>query len=347
MNNRFKIINYFNKLNTKPKKKDIEHIIKKFKITVPKNKTTVIDKYNMIKRKYKIKKNELFNEITVAELKKKLKKYNINNIGNKRKMFSLYEKKLNKLPINNINSAYYTNIGRRDYQEDRISIYDNSYYYVSCVFDGHAGNKCSTFLKQNFYKTFMKNLRNKKNPMGALYITYFELDKKFLDSVYGNDGSTANVLFCDKAKQMCYLANTGDSRAILCRHNGTVKPISKDHKPNDPKERTRIEGKGGFVRDNRTNGNLAMSRAFGDKNLKNVLTVEPDISYFSMRNVKYVLQASDGLFDVMSNNEVCNFVSVRLNKNIRLDQICKELVLYAIEKRGSWDNTSVVITLLD
>ena len=347
MNNRDKIINYFNKLKSKPKKKDVDYIIKKYKIQIPKNKNTVNNKYIIIKKKYKINKFDLLNEVTVSELKKKLKKYNINNIGNKKKMFSLYKKKINIPNNTNISSAYYTNIGRRDYQEDRISIYDNSFYYVSCIFDGHAGNKCSTFLKQNLYKTFIKNLKNKKNPMGAMYLTFFELDKKFLENIYGNDGSTANVLFCDKANQICYLANTGDSRAILCRNNGVVKAISKDHKPNDLKERMRIEKKGGFVRDNRTNGNLAMSRAFGDKNLKDVLTVEPDISYFPMRNVKYILQASDGLFDVMSNNEVCNFVNIRLNKNIRLDNISKELVMYAIQTRGSYDNTSVIITLLN
>ena len=346
MNDRFKIINYLNKLKSKPKKNDIDFLIKKFKISIPKNKNKKTEKYDFIKKKYKIKKVELFNEITISMLRKKLQKYNINNIGNKKKMWLLYRKQLDKLPQSDITSAYYSNIGRRDYQEDRISIYNNSFYYISGVFDGHAGNKCSTYLKKNFYKIFMKNLRLKKNPMGALYLTFFELDENFLNNVNSNDGSTANILFCNKSTKMCYLANTGDSRAILCRNNGVVKQISKDHKPDDVKERRKIEGKGGFVRDGRTNGNLAMSRAFGDKYLKKVITVEPEISYFPMRNIKYVLQASDGLFDVMTNTEICNFINTRLNKNIRLEQICKQLVLYAIQIKGSYDNTSVVLTLI-
>ena len=73
-------------------------------------------------------------------------------------------------------------------------------------------------------------------------------------------------------------ANVGDSRAVLCR-NSTGWELSKDHKPNDPRERDRIERSGGQViwcgeTDDygipiehrgvyRVNGNLALARAVG------------------------------------------------------------------------------------
>lgn len=44
--------------------------------------------------------------------------------------------------------------------------------------------------------------------------------------------------------------------------------MSYDHKPEDLKERERIEAGGGFVSENRVNGNLNLSRAFGDFNFK-------------------------------------------------------------------------------
>lgn len=62
---------------------------------------------------------------------------------------------------------------------------------------------------------------------------------------------------------------TGDSRALLLRPNGTYSILTKDHKPNDPSELSRILKAGGFVtrarKTFRVNGSLALSRAFGDR----------------------------------------------------------------------------------
>ena len=63
------------------------------------------------------------------------------------------------------------------------------------------------------------------------------------------------------------------------------------------------------------------------------------------RNIKFILQASDGLFDVMSNREVCNFVNSRLKRKVQLNEIAKQLVLHAINNRKTLDNTSVTISI--
>ena len=44
--------------------------------------------------------------------------------------------------------------------------------------------------------------------------------------------------------------------------------FSEDHKPENPDENRRIYENGGFVRYRRVNGNLALSRAFGDFDFK-------------------------------------------------------------------------------
>ena len=65
-----------------------------------------------------------------------------------------------------------------------------------------------------------------------------------------------------------YCANSGDSRSVLARvsESGALEAValSEDHKPENTAEKTRIETAGGFVKDNRVNGNLALSRALGD-----------------------------------------------------------------------------------
>lgn len=45
-----------------------------------------------------------------------------------------------------------------------------------------------------------------------------------------------------------YVANAGDSRAVLCRRNIAV-PLSTDHKPASELERDRIQKAGGFISD--------------------------------------------------------------------------------------------------
>jgi protein phosphatase 2C family protein 2/3 len=47
---------------------------------------------------------------------------------------------------------------------------------------------------------------------------------------------------------MCYIANVGDSRAILSKSNGKVsQAITTDHKPNEESEEKRIIENGGKV----------------------------------------------------------------------------------------------------
>ena len=57
-------------------------------------------------------------------------------------------------------------------------------------------------------------------------------------------GCTACV--CSITELQVIVANAGDSRAVLCR-NGRAIALSEDHKPNDPREKRRIEAAGGWV----------------------------------------------------------------------------------------------------
>lgn len=52
------------------------------------------------------------------------------------------------------------------------------------------------------------------------------------------------------------------------RKKGEVVPLSFDHKPENEKEKERIEKAGGFVQMGRTNGTISLSRALGDFDFK-------------------------------------------------------------------------------
>jgi len=70
--------------------------------------------------------------------------------------------------------------------------------------------------------------------------------KRNLVSVRDRSGSCAIILLVTESK--VYVANVGDSRAIISKNHGEEpSDISRDHKPGDPLEQQRIIAGGGKV----------------------------------------------------------------------------------------------------
>ncbi|KAL0033360.1 hypothetical protein WJX77_005531 [Trebouxia sp. C0004] len=136
-----------------------------------------------------------------------------------------------------------------------------------------------------------------------------------------------------------YVANAGDSRAVLCR-GGQAFALSEDHKPGQEGERSRIMAAGGFLSNiggvTRVNGNLNLSRAIGDLKYKTnsglpaneqIITAEPDVKHVMLTgNDPFFLLACDGVWDVMTNQQACDFVSQRLQQDRDLKTISSELL---------------------
>lgn len=150
--------------------------------------------------------------------------------------------------------------------------------------------------------------------------------------------------------QKLWIANVGDSRAVLSRKGSAIQ-MSIDHEPNT--ERRIIENKGGFVSNlpgllinlnfkivsefilssslvaaaisgdvARVNGQLAVSRAFGDRNLKSHLRSDPDVQPDDIdQDTELLILASDGLWKVSkTSNKLFFFLySPSLNLNLFLN----------------------------
>lgn len=105
------------------------------------------------------------------------------------------------------------------------------------------------------------------NKLTIVSIEDLNNDEKMRELAQRLGGCTAvTVLLRRDEEHKCYeviCANIGDSRAIL-DNGGEVIALSRDHKPNLPEEKARIEAAGGYVAYERVDGNLALSRAFGD-----------------------------------------------------------------------------------
>mmetsp|Transcript_13274 Transcript_13274/g.21656 ORF Transcript_13274/g.21656 Transcript_13274/m.21656 type:complete len:421 (-) Transcript_13274:1592-2854(-) len=124
-----------------------------------------------------------------------------------------------------------------------------------------------------------------------------------------------------------YVANAGDSRGVMCRKGLSV-ALSTDHKPTNETELTRIQQAGGYVNEvGRVNGNLNLSRSIGDLKYKvdsklppekQIITAQPDVEIFTLTpEDEYFVLACDGVFDVLSNEQLVHFINERLWKGVR------------------------------
>eukprot|EP00930_Biecheleria_cincta_P014624 TRINITY_DN12507_c0_g1_i1.p1 TRINITY_DN12507_c0_g1~~TRINITY_DN12507_c0_g1_i1.p1 ORF type:complete len:466 (-),score=75.61 TRINITY_DN12507_c0_g1_i1:60-1457(-) len=172
-----------------------------------------------------------------------------------------------------------------------------------------------------------KELQSLTNPP-TKQLSGVSLPSKTVD-VHGV-GCTACV--CCITEHQLVTANAGDSRAVLCR-NGKAIALSEDHKPNDPRERKRIEAAGGYIEccgpgQFRVNGNLNLSRALGDLDYKRdtrrppeeqIISATPDVTFFDrdMDADEFVVVCCDGVWDVKTNQQVVDFLRERFTRDGR------------------------------
>ncbi|KAL4420687.1 hypothetical protein ABPG75_010343 [Micractinium tetrahymenae] len=164
-------------------------------------------------------------------------------------------------------------------------------------------------------------------------------------------GTTAVVALV--GSRMIYVANCGDSRAVLCRSGGAL-PLTDDHKAAREDETARVEAAGGqilFWNGVRVMGLLAVSRAIGDHSLRPYVIAEPEVTIVARHPSDEVLvMASDGLWDVMSNQEAVTLAKKCLGRarsrgstRQSAARVAATVLTRAAVDRGSRDNVTVVI----
>lgn len=212
-------------------------------------------------------------------------------------------------------------------------------YSLIGVFDGHAGSSTAKFAAANLRSILQSTTEwaifaAASNPAAtidtlglALIKAFVEMDSQLRarpEVVEGRDMSGSTAIVAVLTPMHIVVANLGDSRCVL-RSGGKAISMSEDHKPECPEEAARISQAGGFVADNRVNGELAMSRALGDfrykdrtdlHHTKQKVICVPDIAVHERTGAdELLLLACDGVFDVMSNSEAVEY----LHKVISVD----------------------------
>lgn len=214
------------------------------------------------------------------------------------------------------------------------------------IFDGHGGSECSNYLKKNITKYFQfteEDLSDIEKLKKSITSSCIVINQVFFSAFPDNyDGSCALMSFIFKINKRYHLlvANVGDSMGIVLKEteNGKLdySVLNKLHKPCDPQEKAILEKSGFVVINNRFLG-LAVSRAFGDRDLAEVgLPCKPEFRNYEITNkFRYMVLASDGLWDVVTEDKVLELIN-QINTNSEL------LAEYALDN-GSEDNVTVII----
>ncbi|XP_010541411.1 PREDICTED: probable protein phosphatase 2C 78 [Tarenaya hassleriana] len=224
--------------------------------------------------------------------------------------------------------------GRRRDMEDAVAVhqfifrpraeYSAAGFLFCGVYDGHGCSHVAMRCRERLHELVREELDEMEADWeGAMERSFTRMDKEVValsesEAVAANCRCELQTPDCDAVGSAAVVAvltpdkivvaNCGDSRAVLCR-NGKAIPLSFDHKPDRPDELERIEASGGRViywDGPRVLGVLAMSRAIGDNYLKPYVICKPEVTV-SERTADddFLILASDGLWDVVSNETAC------------------------------------------
>ena len=218
------------------------------------------------------------------------------------------------------------------------NLVDNKDYRFMGICDGHGANGqevsgyLSLYLPQNLNEKLLSekitnlsdiNISKISETVSSIFIeTNMDLiSDESIDTLFS--GSTCCSIICTPKKIISI--NVGDSRCVVGKFDGKnwkAKNLSRDHKPSEEDEFERIIKSGGRVESYKNEDGdpvgpervwlkdedfpgLAMSRSFGDEVAHSAgVIVEPEISeYYFVHEDKFVIIASDGIFEFISSDE--------------------------------------------
>jgi serine/threonine protein phosphatase PrpC len=247
------------------------------------------------------------------------------------------------------------------------------------VFDGHGqkGHDVSNFVKENMPKLLIKDPRFKTAEMNKLL---FDTFKKTQNLVCTADrmnkinaklsGTTASIAVQDTASGKVIIAHVADSTVVLgswedeSKKECKGKVLTRDHKPDLPDEKARIEKSGGrvvfdgyanhrvYAKNARYPG-LNMSRCLGDimGHQDCGVSAEPEVTELQPKPLDHVLLlCSDGVWEFITADEAVKYVAAHepAKAMFAAEQLAKEAWDRWIKEEGGAvvDDITVVLKYL-
>lgn len=243
------------------------------------------------------------------------------------------------------------------------------------VYDGHGGRQIVDFLEEGL-ETNISNELQQSDDAGVLErltraFLITDMHSRRLNITTSGATAVSALLKTNFSasgeiiSKMLYVANVGDSRAVIVmsdrdgKENNSsssgfaARRLSYDHRAEDEDEQRRIKDAGGFITRGRVLGILAVSRSFGDHGMKDFVTADPYITETNLltcspdgsQKCPFLILACDGVWDVLTDQEAADLVLAQYKDKGPFDSAAKLLVDIAIE-RGSADNITAIVVFL-
>ncbi|MCH7492554.1 protein phosphatase 2C family protein [Patescibacteria group bacterium] len=232
--------------------------------------------------------------------------------------------------------------GGREFQEDSFFMLPLVGGFVCGLFDGHGGAGGSQAAARIMPEYFSAGV----NPRDAIEDSFDDVHQKINETA---GGTTAMVVHCSGSQLTC--GWVGDSRCIIIG-SSTVITLTRDHRPSNADERSRIKDSGGVIVlkgsteyiAHPTNGSaLMMTRALGDHSFESAgIIPSPEIVNYQIRpDDRFCCLICDGVWESVTNDELLQLAKGRRSPQRLAAAIAKRAI-----RNGSKDNVTAVVCKL-
>ncbi|PWA54101.1 hypothetical protein CTI12_AA438750 [Artemisia annua] len=272
-----------------------------------------------------------------------------------------------------IRSGSHTDIGARRSNEDQHihiddvakHLGDDVYKWANlpssfyAVFDGHGGAEAASYVKEHAMRLFFEssdlpNATTLDGSVDELFLkelqdchckAFLQADQNLKEECSISDYCGTTALTVLVLGRHLLISNAGDCRVVISR-KGVAKQMSNDHRPSNLLEKKRVEELGGYFEDGYLNGELAVTRALGDRCMKSEspLIAEPEMTQMVLtKDDEFMIIGCDGIWDVMSNEEAVSLVRKQLMQHNDPQRCATELINQALRLHTSDNLTAIVV----
>jgi len=236
-------------------------------------------------------------------------------------------------------------------------------FFTIC--DGHGGVQAADFVNNHLFNNIIKHPNFEEDTKAAIINGFATTEEAYAEyakekDIDGMVGTTVTAVLI--VGNVLYVANLGDSEAVLCS-KGEAIVLTESHVPSNPSEKIRVELVGGSIVSDKKGTkrlahptwnpnfvNIGVTRAIGDLYFKSEefvgskksgLIALPSLHEWSLtEDDQFMILASDGFWDVVSPKEATDFVIS--NNHLDSNSICKDLMELSKDRRSK-DNITVLL----